>query len=77
MKFVGRELRAIGYVAKKYGQSLSLCQSPYAFFIRKDNGETVKIHIIEVLSMYDDGRKEDAKERQRLKTQEKRAGMLR
>lgn len=65
MGFTARHTRAIGYVAKKYDHKLSLRSFPYAFFIRKDDGETLKLHINDVLGIYDQGRKEDAAERAR------------
>lgn len=67
MRFTGRQLRAIGYCAKKYDRQLSLCRPPQAYFINKETGETTKLHINEVLSIYDQGRREDAKERARVK----------
>jgi hypothetical protein len=67
MAFSARDTRAIGYAAKKYDYRLSLRSFPYAFFIRKDDNTTVKLHISDVLAIYDQGRKEDTKERARLR----------
>lgn len=67
MRFTGYQLRAIGYCAKKYDRRLSLCRSPWAYFIDKETNETTKLDINEVLSIYDQGRREDAKERARVK----------
>lgn len=72
MAFEARQLRAISYCAKKYDYRLSLSAWPIAYFVNKYTGETVKIPIDEVLDVYDQGRKEDAKERARIKRQQKR-----
>lgn len=71
MKFSVREYRAIGYCAKKYDQRLSLCRYPVVFYVKRDTGETLKIDIKEVLAVYDEGRKEDAKERARIRQLQK------
>lgn len=43
--FDARQLRAIGYVAKKYDRKLSLCTYPLVYFVDKTTGEETKISI--------------------------------
>jgi hypothetical protein len=73
MSFDPRELRAIKHYAQEHGDlQLSLCVPPTVHFIERKTGNTVKVDIKLLLQIYDRDRKEAAKERARMKRQQKK-----
>lgn len=64
-----RKYRAIGYYAKREGLRLALSRPPIISFMNADR-QLIDIDLNTVLQYYDNGRKEDSKERQRKKKME-------
>ncbi|HEU5187086.1 MAG TPA: hypothetical protein VFT87_01140 [Candidatus Saccharimonadales bacterium] len=68
--FTARELRAINNVINRYAYRPMLSHYPNVDFVSGDTGAKITLSIKEILVIYDQDRKERARERARLKNQE-------
>lgn len=64
--------RAILAYCRENNSRVELSTPPLYYFTNKDSGETTKVHIHTLVDKYEQSKKEEAKERARLRKEERK-----